>query len=62
MANEAFRCPSDIVQADTETDLLDDLVGVFRIDVVLNGVHALFVKVLWRYLDQVRNFCLGRPH
>lgn len=34
------------------------LVGVLGVDVVLDGLVALFAKVFWGYLDQVRYFCL----
>ncbi len=35
-----------------------DLVGVFCIDVVLDGHRALFPEILWRDLHQIRDLSL----
>lgn len=59
MTNKTLRCPGDIVQANAQTDLLDDLVCILLIDVILNGLHALLVEVLGCNLNQVCNFCLS---
>lgn len=58
MADEAFRGPGEIVEANAETNLLDNLVGILGVDVVLDGLDALLVEVLGGDLDQVREFCL----
>lgn len=58
MADESFRCRQEVVEADTESDLLDDLVGIFGIEVVFYCLSWVFAKVFWHNLDQVRNLCL----
>lgn len=59
MADQTLRGPEQVVEADTETDLLDDLVRIFRIDIVLDCHNAALPKVIGRDLDKVRDFRLG---
>lgn len=58
MADQALGRPEQVVEADAEADLLDDLVGVFRVDVVLDGRDALLTKVVGRDLHEICDFCL----
>lgn len=60
MANQAFRGRQKIIETDTETNLLDDFVGIFGIDVVFNGLGSVFAEIFWDDLDKVRDFCLYR--
>jgi hypothetical protein len=53
MADETFRCPEEVVKADAEANLLDDLVREFLVDVVLDGVNAVLGEVFWCDLHQV---------
>lgn len=58
MADETLRGPLQVVQTYAEADFLDDLVGVFGIDVVLNGFLAPLGEVCRRNLHQVGDFGL----
>lgn len=58
MSNETFGSPQQIIETNAKANFLDDLIGIFGVDVVFNGMHALFVEILWNDLDQVRNFGL----
>ena len=58
MSDQTFRCKEQIVETDTEADLLDDFVGVFGVDVVFNGLCGWLVEVFWFDLHKIRNFSL----
>lgn len=62
MADQAFGCPEQIVEANAEADLLDNLVRVLCIDVVLDGHNTPFPKVVGRNLDKVCDLGLGSEH
>jgi len=54
MSDESFGSREQVVEADAEADLLDDLVGVLRVDVILDTLHGLLVVQVSRVnLDQV---------
>ena len=58
MADQSFRSIEEIVETDAETDLLNDFVCIFGVDVVFNGLSCIFAKVFWGDLDKVRNLGL----
>lgn len=58
MPDESLGCPENIIDADAETNLLDDPVRVLRIDVVLYGYHAVALELSGCDLHQIRNLCL----
>ena len=60
MSNQSFRRRQEVIETDTETDLLDDLVGIFGINVVFNSLSSIFVEIFRDNLDQVGNFGLAR--
>lgn len=41
------------METDAKADFVDDLIGIFGIDEVLDGTYARFCKVLWWDLDYV---------
>ena len=59
MANEALRGPEEIIEANTEAYVLDDLVRVLGVDIVLYGHCALLGEVLWRDLDEIGDLGLN---
>ena len=58
MTDQAFRGIKKIVEADAKTNLLDNFVRIFCIDVVFNGLSCIFVEVFWGDLDKVRDLGL----
>lgn len=58
VADESFRSPEQVIEGNAEANLLYHLVGILGVDVVLYCDDALFLKVLWGNLDEIRNFCL----
>lgn len=60
MSNQPFRGRQQVIKTDTETDLLDDFVGILGIDVVFNGLGGIFVEIFWDNLDKVRDFGLKK--
>lgn len=58
VTDESFRSRQQVIETDTQSNLLDDFVGVFCVDVVFYGKSSIFLKVLWDDLDQVRDFGL----
>ena len=53
MTNQSFRCRKEVVKAYTETNFLDDFVGILGIDVVLNSLSRIFAEILWSDLNKV---------
>lgn len=45
IANQSVRGRSQVVHADAQADLLDDLIGVFCIDVVLDDLRVALLQV-----------------
>ena len=60
VANQPFRCREKVVNTNTEPDFLNDLIGIFAVEVVMDRFHCLFSKVLGRDLNKIRNLCLQR--
>jgi hypothetical protein len=58
VTNQTFRGIKKIVEADAKTNLLDNFVRVFCIDIVFNGLSCIFAEVFWSDLDKVRNLGL----
>lgn len=54
MSDEAFGGADERVKADAKAAFVDDLVGVFVVDPVLDGARAGFVEVGGVELDYVR--------
>ena len=53
MADEAVADLKEVVHADAEPDLLDDLVRVFLVDLVFDFIAAAFVELEGGYLNEV---------
>lgn len=60
MANQSFRGREEIIEADTETNLLDDFVCIFGVEVVVNGINGILSEILRRDLNQICYLCLFR--
>lgn len=60
VADETLGGGEDVVQADAEADFLDDLVGIFGVDVIGQRVDARLLEVFWGDLDQVGDCGLAR--
>lgn len=58
MTNQAFRRRKEVIEADTKTNLLNDFIRVFGIDIIFNGLSRIFTKILWGDLDKVRDLGL----
>ena len=58
MTDQSFRRGKEVVEADAKTNLLDDFVGVFGIDIVFNSLGGIFAKVFWGDLDKVHDLGL----
>jgi hypothetical protein len=58
MTYKTLRCPEQIVHTDTKADLLDDPIGILRIDIVLYGDPAVLLKLSWGDLYQIGNLGL----
>jgi len=55
VTDQTFRGIKKIIEADAKTNLLDDFVCVFGIDIVFNSLSCIFAKVFWGNLDEVRD-------
>ena len=55
MPDQPFGCREQVIETDAETNLLNDLVCVFGIDVVFYRLSRFFVEVFRVYLDKVRD-------
>ena len=53
MTNQAFGGRKKVEKADTKTNLLNDFIRVFGINVIFNGLSRVFTKILWGDLDKV---------
>ena len=60
MAYQALGGPEEVIEADAQADVLDDLVGILGVDIVLYGHGALLGEILWRDLDEIGNLGLDR--
>lgn len=58
VADETFRSPQQIVETDTEANLLDHLVGILGVDVVFDRMDTPLGEVIWIDPNQVGNFGL----
>jgi hypothetical protein len=58
LADQALGRLEQVPEANAQPDVLEDLVGVFCVDVVLDGVCTGLSKVFGRNLDHVGNGCL----
>jgi hypothetical protein len=58
MADQTFRGREEIIKADAKSDLLNDFIGVLRIDVIFDRLSSIFSKVLRGDLDKVRDLGL----
>lgn len=57
-----MTCPRrGLSQGDKADAAIADLVGIFGVDVVLDGDHAMLGEVLGRNLYQIRNLGLATP-
>lgn len=61
MADEAFGGPQQIIEADAEANLLNDLIRVLCVDIIFDGGDTLLAEVLWRDLYQVGDLGLFTP-
>ena len=51
IADQSIRSLEEIIETDAETDVLDDFVCVFRVDIVLETLDVSFLEILWFDLD-----------
>lgn len=58
MTNQPFRCGEKVIEANTKSNLLDDLVCIFWVEVIMNSLWCLFVEIFWRDLDEISDLCL----
>ena len=58
MPDKAFRRVDEVIETDAKTDLLNDLVGIFGVNVVFNSLDAGLLEVLGCDLHQIRDFSL----
>lgn len=58
MANQSFRRREKVVDAYTESDLLDNFVGIFGIEVIVDSINRFLPKIFWRDLNQIGDLCL----